>query len=138
MTATGATPAREEVSFYSDDSGVRVTNSRLIIGATTYTMLNITSVSCAVERPSRVVPWAFFIVGAFSFLAGFSSRGAEGFIIFGLFMLAIGGLWWKAQKTYYHLRIASASGEASAVKSTDETRVEKILEAVNEAIIGRG
>ncbi len=34
----------KEICFYSDDRGVRITNTRAIIGNTTYAMANITSV----------------------------------------------------------------------------------------------
>jgi hypothetical protein len=137
MATTGTAPAKEEVSFYSDNDGVRVTGSRLIIGGTTYAMLNITSVSCASEAPSRIGPLFFLIIGALSLIGGItaSTPGAAGF---GVFLLAIGGLWWKVQKAKYHLRIASASGEANAITSTDKQRVSGIVQAVNEAIIGRG
>lgn len=138
MASTGATPAKEEVNFYSDNGGVRVTSSRLIIGATTYAMLNITSVTCAAEPPSRIGPLFFLIVGALVFFKGFSGHAEQSLIVFGVFLLAVGGLWWKIQKTYYHLKISSASGEANAVTSTYKKRVESIIQAVNEAIIGRG
>ncbi len=58
--------------------------------------------------------------------------------MFGVFMLAIGVLWWKGQKTKYHLRISSASGEANAVTDFDKQRIDNIIQGVNEAIIGRG
>jgi hypothetical protein len=138
MGTTGATPAKEEINFYSDNSGVRVTSSRLIIGSTTYAMLNITSVSCAAQPPSRTGPLLFLILGALSFFRGFSGHGEQGLVVFGTLLLVIGGLWWKGQKTQYHLKIASASGEANAVTTTDKQRVENIIQAVNEAIIGRG
>ncbi len=137
MSATGSALAREEVVFYSDDSGVRVTNSRLISGSTTYAMNNITSVSLNSESPSRVWPLVFSSIGIFSCLNGLSGTEHSG-VVFGLFMLGIGVLWWKAQKTKYHLKIASASGEMNAITSTNKKRVESIIQAVNEAIIGRG
>lgn len=137
MGTTGAVPTKEEINFYSDENGVRVTSSRLIIGQTTYAMLNITSVSCAVEPPSRVGPLFFLIFGALFFFVGLSGT-AHQMAVFGFFLLAIGGLWWKVQKTHYYLKVASASGEAKAVTSIDKQRVDRIVQAVNEAIIGRG
>jgi hypothetical protein len=137
MGTTGATPAREEVIVYSDENGVRVTSSRLIIGQTTYAMLNITSVSCAADPPSRIGPLFFGIFGALLFFAGLSGKVTQ-LALVGFSLLAIGGLWWKLQKTHYFLKVASASGEAKAVTSTDKQRVDRIVQAVNEAIIGRG
>jgi hypothetical protein len=126
-----ATPAKGEISFYSDDNGVRVTNSRLIIGTTTYAMLNVTSVMRKAEPPNRVGPIILLLLGV-AVLAHHNTA------FFGFLMLVAGVLWLKSQKTLYHLRIASASGEANAITSTDVLRVDKIVQAVNEAIIGRG
>jgi hypothetical protein len=138
MAATGQAPAKDEINFYSDDGGVRVTSSRLIIGQTTYAMLNITSVSCAAQPPSRIGPLFFLIIGALSLVGGLTASQMGGLAGYGVALFAIGGLWWKMQKTKYHLRIASASGEANAVTSKDKRRVDGIIQAVNEAIIGRG
>jgi hypothetical protein len=137
MSTTAAVPAKAEVSFYSDGGGVRVTNSRLIIGQTTYAMLNITSVSRASQPPSRLGPLLFLIFGSLFVIAGFGGTQHGGAFL-GVLLLAIGGLWWMMQKTKYHLRISSASGEANAVTDTDQQRVDNIVQAVNEAIIGRG
>lgn len=136
MSETGS-GAKQEISFYSDDGGVRVTSSRLIIGTTTYAMLNITSVTRTSEPPSRVLPLILIIGGLFFFLRNVSGPNT-GVAVFGFFLLLIGGIMWKGQKTKYHLRISSASGEANAVTDTDMKRVDKIVQAVNEAIIGRG
>ncbi len=72
MSATGAMPAKEETTFYSDNGGVRVTSARLIIGPTTYAMLNITSVMRAQELPSRVGPLVVLIIGVLSVFGGMS------------------------------------------------------------------
>ena len=117
--------------------GVRVTSARIIIGQTTYAMLNITSVMRAEEHPSRLGPVLFLIVGAMLLVAGIT--GPEyGLLMFSAFMLGIGAFWWKVQKSKYHLRISSASGEANAVTDFDKARIDAIVQAVNEAIIGRG
>jgi hypothetical protein len=137
MSATGTVPAKEETTFYSDDGGVRVTSARLVIGPTTYAMLNVTSVMRAEERPSRVGPVLMSVVGVMFFLVGLS--GAEhGGAVFGVVLLAVGVLWWRGQRTKYHLRISSASGEANAVTDFNRQRIDNIIQGVNEAIIGRG
>jgi len=136
MSTAGTVPAKTETTFYSDNNGVRVTSARLIIGSTTYAMLNITSVMRAEEHPSRVGPLVLVALGILFTLGGLS--GTEyGAAVFGVFTLAIGVVWWKAQKTKYHLRISSASGEANAVTDYDKQRLDSIIQGVNEAIIGR-
>lgn len=124
----------KETTFYSDDRDVRVTDKRLIVGNTMYAMANIASVSTALTKPSRRVPLVFIAIGALVFLA---SGGDSTGLTYGAILLAVGILWWKAQKSVYHLRISSASGQSTAVSSSDRSYVERIVQAVNEAIIKR-
>ncbi|HEX3741727.1 MAG TPA: DUF6232 family protein [Terriglobales bacterium] len=130
------TVTKEETSFYTDEQGVRVTSARLIVESTTYAMGNITSVRRTIEEPSRAGP---IFVGAFGvlFLAVGFEQGA-GLAIFSAFLLGIAVLWWKGQKTYYGLRIASSSGESTPISSIHKERIDKIVQAVNEAVIDRG
>ena len=139
-----SSPTPSEVSFYSDDQGVRVTNTRLIVDSTTYAMGNITSVSRATHPPSRLGP---IIVGAVSvlffaqaFIGGTSVAHKDALPLLGIGTVVLGGavLWWIMQKTVYALRVASSSGEATPISSTDRARIDKIVQAVNEAIISRG
>jgi len=133
-----AGPAREETTFYSD-SLVRVTNARLMIGQTTYAMLNITSVMTAKENPSIVGPVLLLTIGAICFIGGLSGGWSSGGVTLGFLMVGIGGGWLKERlKPKYHLRISSSSGEANVVTSKDKQTIEKMVQAVNEAMIGAG
>ena len=135
MTTPAMAP---EVTFYSDEGGVRVTNSRLIIGPVTYAMLNVTSVSRAFTKPNRLGPILLLAIGGLVTLASFSGKfEIEPFMI-GIVFTGLGALVWKLQKTKYHLRIASASGEANAITSVNADQIDKIVQAVNEAMIKRG
>jgi len=127
-----------EVTFYSDEGGVRVTNSRLIIGPVTYAMLNVTSVSRAFTKPNRIGPALLLGIGAICLVASFSGHFESAPFVWGLVLTGLGALIWKLQKTKYHLRIASASGEANAVTSVNADQIDKIVQAVNEAMIKRG
>lgn len=127
-----------EVTFYSDDGGVRVTNSRLIIGPVTYAMLNITSVSRAFTKPNRLGPVVLLVIGGLVILASFSGHFEIGPFMIGVVFAGLGALVWKLQKTKYHLRIASASGEANAITSVNADQIDKIVYSVNEAMIKRG
>ena len=88
-----STPAPSEISFYADEQGVRVTNTRLIVGSTTYAMGNITSVSRTVEEPSISGPVFMSVVGAVFLFVGL--RGGVGVAIFGALMPGAGILWWR-------------------------------------------
>lgn len=137
MSSTGVTPAKEEVTFYSDNDGVRVTNTRLIVGSTTYAMRNMTSVSRHVQEPNRVLPLLLCILGSFCVMGG-AVGSSHGAIVPGIFMLGIGIGWWKLLKPRYSLLLASSSGETKPITSLDGSRIESIVRAVNEAIIERG
>jgi Family of unknown function (DUF6232) len=135
MTTPAVAP---EVTFYSDEGGVRVTNSRLIIGPVTYAMLNITSVSRAFTKPNRLLPVLLIVIGVLVLFASFSGHFEVGPFMIGIVLAGLGALVWKFQKTKYHLRIASASGEANAITSVNADQIDKIVQAVNEAMIKRG
>jgi hypothetical protein len=135
MTTPAMAP---EVTFYSDEGGVRVTNSRLIIGPVTYAMLNVTSVSRAFTKPNRLGPVLLLAIGGLVVLASFSGKFEIGPFMIGIVFAGLGALVWKLQKTKYHLRIASASGEANAITSVNADQIDKIVQAVNEAMIKRG
>ena len=135
MTTPAMAP---EVTFYSDEGGVRVTNSRLIIGPVTYAMLNITSVSRAFTKPNRLGPVLLLVIGVLVVFASFSGQFEFELFMTGIILAGLGAVVLKLQKTKYHLRIASASGEANAITSVNADQIDKIVQAVNEAMIRRG
>ncbi len=126
----------EETTYYSDQSGVRVTDKRVIVNNVTYAMANITSVSTTVEKPGLKGPILFMVIGAFFLLAGLSNNSG-GEAIFGGIVAAIGYFWFRGCKPIWHLRIASASGETTPLKSVNQQWIERIVQAINEAMIHR-
>jgi len=130
-------PEEKEVCFYSDETGVRITNARAIIGSTTYSMANITSVSLAVIRPKRAGPVWLLVLGAIGGAVGFALSvwpvGAVGaLMVVGAILILI------FQKPRYAVEIGSASGRVSAVKSKKKEYIQCIVNAMNEAFIKRG
>lgn len=127
----------EEISFYSDQSGVRVTDKRVILGNTTYSLANITSVSTSVEKPSLIGPILFIVIGLLVLVGGLGGRGSAGIVVFGAVVAGFGVIWYRGCKPVWHLRISSASGEATPLKSTNQQWIAGISRAINEAIIHR-
>lgn len=127
----------EETTFYSHESGIRVTNTRVIIRNTTYAMANIASVRAAVTKPSRNGPILFIVFGVLALLGGGAGESA-GIAVLGLVIGVLGVLWWMVQKPTYHVRISSASGEVDALSSPGKEHIESVIQAINEAIIKRG
>jgi hypothetical protein len=126
----------DETSYYSDQSGVRVTDKRVIIASTTYAMANITSVSTTVEHPSKLGPVLFVVIGVCMFLGGLANTSI-GAAFIGVIFGALGYFWYRGIKPIWHLRIASASGETTPLHSINQQWIASIAQAINEAIIHR-
>ena len=127
----------KEMTFYSDDRGVRITNTRAIIGATTYAMANITSVSMGV-KPANRIPGSVVAILGFLILLITGLLGSSGGVIFGVILLGIGILIAAIIKPTCIVRVGSASGEADAISSKDKKYIQTIVNAMNEAFIKRG
>jgi hypothetical protein len=127
-----------ETTFYTDDQGIRVTNSRLVFGDTTYSMANLTSV--AVKRPPTnygvlIVLLIFVLVWVFGLTVNQPSlSGAGGIgtvVVAGAFFISIALKKWN-------LTITSSSGESSPISSRDKRYIDRIAQAIQEALIARG
>jgi len=126
-----------EQTFYSDETGVRITGTRAIFYNTTYSMSNIASIRTVEVPPKRIGAIWTIIIGLGLSIIGFSVDFST-LTIIGVVILLLGILWiWKASGEY-HIMITSSSGEASALKSKDKEYIARIAQAINEAIISRG
>ena len=126
-----------ERTYYSDEKGVRITGTRAIFGSTTYSMANITSVKTAVIPAKRSGGIWTAIIGLILLITGANAEWSW-LIIGGIIILLIGALRVWLAKANYHLRISSASGEATALSSNDEKYIDSVTIALNEAMISRG
>jgi uncharacterized membrane protein YfhO len=123
-------PLNKEVVFYQDQH-VTVTQARFISQGKTYAMNNISSVSLFEIKRSRILEILMIIIGLLM-LAGDSTR------IIGVLLIMIAIALFFLLKNSYSVRIQSTSGEADGLISKDGEYVNKIVSAVNEAIIFRG
>lgn len=128
----------EERVLFQDGAIVTITTARAIMMGTTYAMANITSVRAFEEKPTpglrALIGLAFFMGGA---LATMSGGGAFGW---GLMLIGAGlGVWWYLTKKSKHwVRIGTAGAENNAVCSHDRQWTNRVVTAVNDAIIARG
>lgn len=151
----------QETVFHQDE-GILITNTRAVLGAKTYSMANITSVSTHFAPANRMPGIIVAIVGGLltaccGFLAIFplimlgsqdysgDTSGVFGSIatlvvgaVIGLLILAGGVALVVLSKPTYAIRIGSASGEANALASKNKEYIDRIVAAMNEAIIKRG
>lgn len=114
---------------YFEHEGVKVTNARFVVDGQTFTMSNITSVKPLQKKPSRVTPIILIILGVVA--AVYGTYG-------GLVLSVVGAVWYAMQKTVYHIMLHTAGGETSALKTYQETYLQKVVTALNNAIVHRG
>jgi hypothetical protein len=119
-----------ENQFYHDGV-VTVTQSRFVTQSKTYAMRNISSVHVFEIQKSRVGPIIMILLG-FPFL--FSGE----IFWMGLIIIALAILWLFYIKNEYAVRISTNSGEANSILSKDRVYIQKIVDALNDAIIYRG
>jgi hypothetical protein len=119
-----------ETTFYQD-GGVLVTQSRYVTNAKTYAMRNISSVHIFEIVKSKTAPVILAVLGFFLLFA-------NDFRIIGGLLLAggVGALF--LIKNEYAVRISTNSGEANSLVSKDKNYIQKIVSALNKAIIHRG
>jgi Family of unknown function (DUF6232) len=121
---------QSETQFYQDGA-VTVTQSRFVTQSKTYAMRNISSVHVFEIEKSRVGPIIMILIG-FPFLFS-GDIFWIGLIIIGFSILCLFGI-----KNEYAVRISTNAGEANSILSYDRVYIEKIVNALNEAIVYRG
>ena len=119
--------AEEKVFFEQGD--IKVTNSRFMTYGTTHSMSGVTSVTQLIFKPNRIGPIIVAAVGLLCFI--FSWWIA-------IIVLAAAVVWWFMQKTRYAVQMSSASGDQEALSSTDGELINKVVAALNDAIVHRG
>jgi hypothetical protein len=110
----------EQIFF--EQGKIKITSTRAIFDDHTYVLSAVTSVRYVELKPDR--KWPMFLV------------------IFGVFCVLtttiIGAVWWFFQKTKHVLLLSSASGEICAMVTKDKILAERVVAAINEAIVSRG
>jgi hypothetical protein len=118
----------DEKQFFSYED-VKVTNARFVNGSQTYAMSNITSVKSFVQKPSRVGGIIVLVIGL---------AIAMNTPVVGLLIAAAAAVYLFQQKTKYHIMLATAGGEVSALTTHQFDYLQKVVAALNEAIVYRG
>ncbi len=121
---------QSETQFYNDGS-VTVTQSRFVTRSKTYAMRNISSVHIFEIKKSRVGPIVMFLMGLPFLFSG------DVFWI-GLIIIVLAILWLFGIKNEYAVRISTNAGEANSILSQDKIYIQKIVNALNNAIVYRG
>ncbi len=127
-----------ETTYYEQGS-IKVTSARAVFGNTSYALANITSVAAGTISPSVGLYIGMVIVGVGIIAYGFTVKNS-GYVCWGAgAVLAVAGvIMARAQKNTYVVKIGTAGGEQRASMSQDRAEVDKIVAALNDAIVKRG
>lgn len=117
----------EQTFFEYED--VKVTNARFISGSQTYAMSNVTSVKAFEQKPKRLWGILLLIIGL---------AVAINAPVIGIVVAAGAAIYLFMQKTVYHVMLATSGGEVSALKTYQQEYLQKVVSALNEAIVHRG
>lgn len=109
-----------EQIFFEDDK-IKITSARAIFGGSTHVLNAITSVRNCELKPKRTWPIFLMIAGLFCFFT----------------TTIIGVVWWFLQKTEYAVLLSSASGDLCAFVTKDKALADRVVTALNEAIVHR-
>ena len=137
-----AATSSKEIMYYSSGN-VLITSSRAVFGSTTYSMINITSVTMGIIPPNRLLGILIALPGLLSLLVGIvgiAGGDQAGFaaVAIGVVVGGIGIFVAARAKPKYQVRITSAAGEAEALSSGDRDVIERIIAAMNGAISEHG
>ncbi len=124
------TQIQNETTFYQD-SLVTVTQSRYVTQSKTYAMRNISSVHIFEIVKSKGKAIVLIIFGLFFLFS-------KDIFWIGLILITLGIVWFVYIKNEYAVRISTNSGEADSTISKNKEYIQKIVNALNEAIIHRG
>jgi hypothetical protein len=140
---------------------IKITNARAVIGANTYEMSTIISVSLEEKNLSPVVGTAVVIVSLISLVIGFLSCLAALsisfvrmimigylsdwprinvhflFAVLGLLFIYLWSIGWEADKPTYIIQIETASGKSKVLETRDKDYLQRIINAINDAIAPR-
>lgn len=124
---------------YYQGGQVTITSTRAVFWSNTYALANITSVSALAVPASALVPFLLVGGGVLAILFGVVSPDNQlACWGIGAVLVVAGVLYGRAQKPAYVVKIGTAGAEQRAYTSQDKDEIDRIVAALNEAIVQRG
>jgi hypothetical protein len=133
-----------EERVFLNENDIYVSNTKVMLHGTTYATANITSVTKRFTPASKgcaIMLIAFGALALLGALGSFKSSNAGGSVMAILItaaILAAGVLWLQSLKPTFHVILASAAAERQGLTSKDESLVDRVTTAINNAITHRG
>lgn len=121
------------------EGNVQVTHSRIVIDNHTYPINGITVVRSDVIPASRSPKRTLSILlGIFGCLMGVGSGGNATMIFWVAVLFGSAILLWLNAKALFHIYLGTAGGEKEVLSSSDKAFVDRVAQAINEALVSRG
>jgi len=127
---------------YYNQGDIRITPTRAVFGHKTIALTAITSVAGVEVRPNRyrllVLVTLGFVPFVFALTAGLETKYS--IMLFSLALMAVSGAicWWMMRKPLYGVELCTSAGEFQAYVSRNEAEIDRIIEAIEQAIVDRG
>lgn len=118
----------EEKTFFEYE-GVRVTNARFVVDGQTFAMSNVTSVKPVAVPPNRLWGYVLLLIGLVALIQN---------PFFGVPVIAIAAYFVYSQKATYHVMLRTSGGETKALTTHQKEYLNKVISALNDAIVYRG
>lgn len=117
-----------------DESGVRVTASRIVVGTHTYQTRAVNAVTTSVQPPKRAGAILCFIVTAVCLWKLLLANGGAGSIIMGTGAAALGVWAWMSNVATYGVTIVMGGATVRVVTSTSKVFIDRVIAAINSAV----
>jgi hypothetical protein len=131
-----ARPPFDPDDIHFTNNEITVTNTRLVVGAQTFAMANIRSVTVERHDPPTLLP-GFLIIGGICLALIGLGTAATGAITFGIVVAFVGMAVLKIGKSTFWLVLTTPDGEVCACTSRNQTDVQRVVVAINRALIER-
>lgn len=114
---------------FLNEHGVTVTNARFVVASQTYAIAGITSVKSYYQGPNHFVSLIILMFGVFGCLYN---------LFLGLLGVGLGVFVWRTEKPTFQILLSTSGGEVKALVSYDKQHIDKVVLALNDAIVARG
>lgn len=122
----------EKVFFEYED--VKVTNTRFINGANTYTMAGITSIKLREKKPDLTLVYVCIAI-SLTFL--YYALGNYQLVFPAVLLSLLAYYLYKKKKSIYAIILATSGGETEGLLSNQLEYTTQVVNALNEAVIYR-
>jgi hypothetical protein len=112
-----------------NESGILITKTRLVFPGRTFAMANVSSVRGIIIPAKRGFPIFLALLGLFLSFANIYVGGV---------VIVLGLGWMTGLKDWYGIGITAAGGDVTGFETPDKNLADRILVAIERAIIARG